>query len=306
MNGDTGPVLITGSTGFLGSWIIARLIEAGRPVVATDLTVDHGRLDQLVPRNGQSLVQWRRCDVSDSDAVHAVIAEYQPATIIHLAALQIPACRADPVACAHVNIIGQISVFEAAKRNGIDQIIYTSSIAAKPRGPANAPANLYGVFKRTDEEIARIYWEEHGIASLGLRPYIVYGVGRDEGETSAITKAIRAAAMGEPYTIPFRTSSCFQYAGEVAEIFYECTQSRWRDALLSDLTTNLESTEDVVAAIRSAVPDAAITVAETIRAAPTDGFDNAPLRRAIGDWKKTPLAKGVLKTINKFRDLKAH
>ncbi|MCP5366394.1 MAG: NAD(P)-dependent oxidoreductase [Hyphomicrobiales bacterium] len=305
MSGDGGPVLITGATGFLGSWTIAALVRAGHAVVATDLVRDTRRLDQVLPAAELAAVDWRVCDVTDGDALRAVVADAAPSAIVHLAALQIPACRANPVACAQVNVIGHINVFEAAKDAGVDRIIYTSSAAAKPRGPANAPANLYGVFKKTDEEIARIYWEEHGIPSLGLRPFIVYGVGRDDGETAAITKAIRAAALGEPYAMPFSTRSCLQYAGEVAEIFRRCTEARWQGALVSDLTTETSTTDELIATIRGQVPGAAITPSDRQRVSPSDGFDNGPLKGVIGDWPATSLADGVADTLRRFRELAA-
>lgn len=303
MNDLNTPVLVTGANGFLGAWIMAGLAAAGRRVVATDLAWDKRRLDQLLDAKTQAAIRWQVCDVTDTAAVQAVFTEVCPSALIHLAALQIPACRIDPVSCARVNVIGQINVFEAARRHGVGQVIYTSSIAAKPRGPANAPGNLYGVFKKTDEEIARIYWEEHGLSSLGLRPHIVYGVGRDDGETSAITRAIRAAAFNESYILPFATRSCFQYAGEVAEIFRRCSEAAWRGALLSDLTTEVKSTDELVAAIRAAAPDADIKVSTTARVSPSGGFDNTPLKSVIGRWPTISLAEGVRLTIEHYRSL---
>jgi len=296
-------VLITGATGFLGSWIIARLIADGQAVVATDLVLDKNRIECLLSPEKSATVRWQTLDTTDSQALNTLVEEVRPTAIIHLAALQIPACRENPVLAAQVNIIGHINVFEAAKKYGIERLIYTSSIAAKPRGPDNAPSNLYGVFKKTDEEIARLYWQDFGISSLGLRPYIVYGLGRDEGETSAITKAIQAAALGDAYQMPFSTESCFQYAGEVAEIFARCINTTWQGALLSDLTTNIDSTDQLIAAIHAEVPDANITPSSNIRVSPTEGFDNSVLKRVIGDWPKTSLDEGVRETLHLFRSL---
>lgn len=303
MNAAQRPVLVTGATGFLGSWTVATLVEHGRAVVACDLTLDTHRLDLLLPRERQRGIDWRACDVTDTEALLRVVAETKPIAIIHLAALQIPACRADPLACARVNIIGHINVFEAARHHGVERVIYTSSIASKPRGPANAPANLYGVFKKTDEEIARIYQEEYGIPSLGLRPYIVYGVGRDDGETSAITRAMRAAALGESYTIPFDTRGCFQYAGEVADIFRRCSEARWQGALLSDLTTEVHSTGELIDAILAEVPGATVSLTDNPRIAPAGGFDNEPLKGIIGNWPQVSLQEGVRRSIASFKHL---
>jgi len=298
-------VLITGATGFLGSWIIARLIDNAIPVVATDVNLNHHRLQALKPDLPDGLVDFRLCDVTDAAQVETLVAETQPSAIIHLAALQIPQCAANPSAGAMVNIVGHINMFEAARKHRIRRMIYTSSIAAKPREPANAPSNLYGVFKKTDEEIARIYWQDHQLPSLGLRPYIVYGVGRDEGETSAITTAIKAAALGQSYQIPFNTRSCFQYAGEVAEIFARVAIADWQGALLSDLTDRVHSIDDVVQAIQTVVPGAAVSGSDQTRISPASGFETEALHEVIGRWPETSLEDGVRQSVALFREIEA-
>ncbi|WP_419737844.1 NAD-dependent epimerase/dehydratase family protein [Ruegeria sp.] len=296
-------ILITGATGFLGSWIISVLIDQGVPVIATDITDNHHRLRELRPELPEGLVDLRICDVTDSGAVENLIAETRPTGIIHLAALQIPVCREKPAAGATVNIVGHINIFEMARKYGIRRIIYTSSIAAKPRGPDNAPSNLYGVFKKTDEEIARIYWQDHDLPSLGLRPYIIYGVGRDDGETSAITRAIQAAALGESYKIPFATRSCFQYVGDVARVIAKAVQSDWEGALLSDITERVDSIDDVLAAIHAVVPGAKVTRADNERVSPAAGFDTGTLQKVIGDWQETPLREGVRETVKLYQEI---
>ncbi|TDK50690.1 NAD-dependent epimerase/dehydratase family protein [Antarcticimicrobium luteum] len=298
-------IFMTGATGFLGSWIIALLADRGVRVVATDVSDDYRRLALLRPDLPEGLVDVRVCDVTDAAALEALIAETRPSGIIHLAALQIPQCRAMPARAAAVNIGGHINVFEAARKAGIERIIYTSSIAAKPRGPENAPSNLYGVFKKTDEEIARIYWQDHRQPSLGLRPYVVYGVGRDDGETSAITRAIEAAALGQAYEIPFSTRSCFQYAGDVAEVFARAASASWDGALLSDITDRTHSTDDVLAAIQAVVPGAAVRGADLVRVSPGDGFDTGPLRQVIGEVPERSLTDGIRETVALYRRIAA-
>jgi nucleoside-diphosphate-sugar epimerase len=305
MSRSAEKIFITGATGFLGSWIISRLVDRGIQVVATDISDDHRRLELLKSDLPRDLINFRICDVTDAETLNAQIEETRPTGIIHLAALQIPQCRANPALGAAINIGGHINIFEAARKHGIDRIIYTSSIAAKPRGQANAPSNFYGVFKKTDEEIARIYWEDHKLPSLGLRPYVVFGVGRDDGETSAITRAIEAAALGKPYEIPFTTRSCFQYAGDVADVFVRAAMSAWDGALLSDVTDTVHSTDDVLAAIRQVVPEASVSCADTIRVSPSDGFDTSALKKVVGDFMELPLAEGIRETVSLYREIAA-
>ncbi len=298
-------ILMTGASGFIGSWILARLAERDIAIDASDIGEDYALLNLLRRDPPPARIAFHTCDIRDAASLDALVAGTRPSTILHLAALQIPQCTADPALGAAVNVGGLINVFEAARKHGVGRVIYTSSIAAKPRGRANAPGNLYGVYKRAGEEIARIYWQDHGVPSLGLRPYIVYGVGRDDGETSAITRAIEAAAIGRPYEVPFTTRSCFQYAGDVADIFARAALAEWEGALVSDMTDNVRSTDDLLAAIRTVVPEAQVTAAPSVRVSPAAGFDTTVLAGVIGAWSEVPLEEGVRRTVDLYRSIDA-
>ena len=76
-----------------------------------------------------------------------------------------------------------------------------------------------GAFKVVNELNARVYWLDHGVSSVGLRPWTVYGVGRDFGMTSEPTKAIKSAAAGRPYRISYGGLQDLQYAQDVASTF---------------------------------------------------------------------------------------
>ena len=303
MKKHSRPILVTGATGFIGSWVVTKLIKASRHVAALDQNPNASRLKQVLQDEDFASIDFYSCDISNTRDVQKLINKIKPATIIHLAALQIPACRAHPVICGQVNVIGQINIFEAARDAGVKRIIYTSSAAAKPRGLANAPGNLYGVFKKTGEEVARIFNEENGLPSLGLRPSIVYGVGRDDGETSAITKAMRAAALDEDYIIPFKTIGCMEYISEVADIFFQASEANWDGAKVTDLTTKKSSVDDVLEAIYSCVPNARVTASDNIRVAPEIALDNSALIEIIGDWPRVSLKDGARLTIEHYRSL---
>ena len=126
--------------------------------------------------------------------------------MIHLAALQVPFCRADPPLGARVNVVGTVNVFEAVARRAerMGPVVYASSVAAydaledRAAAPAmqGVPSTLYGVYKRANEGTATVYAQERETPSVGLRPHTVYGPGRDQGLTSAPTTAMLAAAAG--------------------------------------------------------------------------------------------------------------
>ncbi|MFN3745427.1 MAG: NAD-dependent epimerase/dehydratase family protein [Hyphomicrobiaceae bacterium] len=304
MTSRNRPVVITGASGFLAAWILPKLLARGHSVVAVDMMRDETRLRQVMRGPAPSDIVWELADLTTEGTMSRIAEQYAPGTIVHLAALQIPACRANPIAGAKVNVVGHVGVLDAARSIGA-RVVYTSSVAAKPRGPANAPANLYGVYKRADEEIARLYAEDYGVASFGLRPHVVYGVGRDQGETSAVTSAMRAAALATSYKVPWTTATCFQFADDIAEMFVRTVEAEWNGAHLADMTDVVESTADIIAAIRASVPEADVRAEGPKRLSPTSGFDVAALEHVIGPRPLTPLQEGVRRTIEHFRALRA-
>ena len=301
-----GPLLLTGAAGFLGAWIARRALQQGRQIIACDLDIDRRRFLQIAEQPEEAeQIDWRTLNVSDAAAVAALVVETRPRALLHLAALQIPACAANPALGARVNLEGHINVLEAARHaNGIP-VVYASSAAAKPRGPDKAPANLYGIFKQAGEGVSRLYWRDHGVPSMGLRPYVVYGIGRDQGETSAFTTAMQAAAEGRPFELPFGGRFCFQYAADVADLFLGCALALREGAHVSDVSGELHAADDLLAAILAAVPEARIAVKAVDRPGPDGGFDTTPLEALLGPPAMTPLARGVAETVAAFRRLTA-
>ena len=114
-----GPVLVTGAGGCIGAWALALLTRAGVPVVVFDLTDDRRRPGLLMSDADLTKVPWITGDIADTAAVERVVTEHKVRAIIHLAALQVPFCKADPVAGAKVNVVGTTNVFEAARKNGL-------------------------------------------------------------------------------------------------------------------------------------------------------------------------------------------
>ena len=209
-------------------------------------------------------------DIADLGDLEAVIDEDGITNIIHLAALQVPFCRADPPRGALVNVVGTVNVFEAARRRAdrMAPVVYTSSIAvfsAEDADPLTGrlttaanphPPNHYGVFKQANEGNARIYWLDSGLSSIGLRPMTVYGVGRDQGMTSGPTKAIVAGVLGQPYRVPFRGPTLYQYAGEVARTLVAASRSSIEGAHVFNLPGVVADGPAFAAAIDALVPGA--------------------------------------------------
>ncbi|MEQ8897236.1 MAG: NAD(P)-dependent oxidoreductase [Roseovarius sp.] len=286
-----GPVLITGGGGFLGRALTARLLDAGETVVTLDLSP---------AERGDPRATHLGGDIRDGTALLNMAKVHDIRAIVHLAALVIPDCRSKPVLGAEVNVIGHLNMLDLARSLGIRRFLYTSSIAARPRPPFDAPVNLYGVWKRACEDAAKVWFLDHGVPSVGLRPNVVYGPGRESGETAAITLAIKAAARGAPYQMPFTSRMCFQHVDEVTDIMQRCLRAVPAEPVVSDLTTDIAGTDDVIAAIRACAPDARITPSDAARPSPPE-LDNRPLVNLIGDWHRISLTEGVRKTFDHYQ-----
>ena len=92
------------------------------------------------------------------------------------------------------------------------------------------PRTHYGVFKHCNEGNARVYFSDHAISSVGLRPYAVYGPGRDFGITSGPTTAIKAAVVGQTFEIQFGGPVSMQLVDDTAKTFIACAESKNKGA----------------------------------------------------------------------------
>ena len=301
---DLRPVLVTGAAGCIGAWIVARLIARGLTPVAFDISTDRRRLHLAMPGGQAEAVAWETGDIADPQAVLELVERHRPQAIIHLAAVLIPVCAADPVKGAEIDVIGTINVFEAARRCGVTRLVYASSAAALTPPGQDGPTTLYGVYKLADEGIARLYARDHDIASIGIRPHTVYGPGRDQGRTAEPTKAMLAAVAGRPYRMAYNGSLRMQHVHEAADAFIASALAEVEGAHVGDLQGVATTIPEIVAEIRRHIPEAEIEVPNHVEPFVVEQSD-ASLRAVVGDWPRVGLGEGVAMTIEAFRNLHA-
>jgi nucleoside-diphosphate-sugar epimerase len=309
-NSSRNTFLVTGALGCIGAWTVYHLLKQGQRVVSFDLYDSGHRLDLLLTPAEQSTITFVRGDLSDFSQVVNVYKTHGITHVVHLAALQVPFCRADPVKGAQVNVVGTVNIFEAARQCGVAHIAYASSIAVfgpPEEYPAGAMANeapfapktLYGVYKQANEGTARVYWLDHKISSTTLRPYTVYGPGRDQGLTSDPTKAMLAAAAGQPFHINFGGRMQLQHASDVALQFIEAARHPLDGAHGFNLGGRVVDISEVVSLIQRIKPGAQVTHKATPLPFP-EAFDDSELRRHFAKVYETPLEDGVRQTIEHF------
>ena len=149
--------------------------------------------------------------------------------------------------------------------------------------------------------MARIFWHEEQVPSIGIRPYIVYGPGRDHGLTASPTLAMAAAAAGEDYRIAFGGRAQMQLASDTAAVFIAAARAATADARVFHLGGPVVSLAEVAAAIEQAAPGVSISVDEDTTLPFPEEFDGAALDEALGGISWTPLQAGVAATVERLQ-----
>jgi nucleoside-diphosphate-sugar epimerase len=297
--------LVTGALGCIGAWTCSVLAAEGVDVVGFDLGENTSRL-QLAGAEGLEVV---RGDITDRAALERVIDERAVTHVVHLAALLIPLIKRDPPYGTAVNVGGTVNVFDLAKTRGI-RVAYASSAAVYsaadddgrpvPNDAPGHPTTFYGVHKQACEGLARIFWQEEGVPSIGIRPFIVYGPGRDTGLTASPSLAMAAAARGEQSTIAFGGRTQLQYAPDTARAFVAAARAAEQDARVFHLGGPAVTLAETAAAIEDEA-GVQVDVDEETRLPFPEEFDGSALDEALGGISWTPLRTGVRETIDRLR-----
>ncbi|MEH2549898.1 UDP-glucose 4-epimerase [Bradyrhizobium sp. AZCC 2262] len=293
-------VLITGGGGFIGAWLARRLAEKRNQVRIFEPGPSSPLFKKIVgPLN--SSIEWTIGDIASSQSVHSAMAGCE--AVVHLAAILAPACQADPLKGAMVNLVGTLNVFNAALGLKIKRVAFTSSAGVyNPSNEATPlPITHYGAFKLACEGSARAYWQDHGLASIGFRPFIVYGYGRETGLTAGPSLACRAAALGETYAIPYVGTAGLIYVDDVVAAYEAALLREPSGSRVFNLPGEVGSNDNVVAAIHAVVPQSKISVGGPLLPFAQD-IGEGELRQVFPDLPATPLMDGIRRTVELYRE----
>jgi nucleoside-diphosphate-sugar epimerase len=292
-------VMITGGSGFIGAWIMRRLLARGVSVCVLD-TRCNDALARTVIGPSADAIEWIEGDVGDRAAVSNAAAGCD--LIIHLAAILTPECQADPIRGTHINYIGTLNVFEAAIALGHKKVLYMSSasVYGPDDGDFPAPTTQYGVFKLAGEGSARCYYEDHGIASIGFRPLVVYGPGRETGLSAGPTLACRAAARSESFVIPLSGETDFVYVEDVADVFDAACEADIDGAHVWNIPGEVAPMQQFVAEIEKIVPNCDVTIEGPLVPVAARRVLSPPLA-GMPVHEVTDLATGIARTVEWYR-----
>ena len=289
-------ILIFGGCGFLGSWITKALLKKNLKITIFDLRIKTDLLKNLIG-NDLNKINFIEGDISDYEQVLKATEDMN--YILNLAGLMTPDCSSNPSLGAEVNVKGSINVFEAIKKNNIKFLIYTSSggVYGNEDKYNPFPETHYGAFKLAVEGMARAYFNESLISSVGLRPFVIYGPGREVGGTAGVTLACKAAKQNFEYTVGFSGKVGFVDVEDVTNLVERLIDKAPVGAITMNINGITTSVENFVSIIKKNIPDANVKFSGKPLSVVEEILGGEP-SKTFKDFKYTSLDNGINKTIN--------
>ncbi len=196
--------LVTGSSGFFGGHLVARLVRDGVTVTGLDFAEPHNPL----PPGVRDL----RIDVRDAAAIRAAVLDVRPEVIYHLAAqASVSVSMREPVVDIETNVLGTLHLARAAAEAGTARFVFVSTGGALFGEPAvvpvteqlaASPASIYGSSKLAAEQYLAVALAGTATALSVVRPGNIYGPAQDpHGEAGVVAIFTQRMLRGEPVTI---------------------------------------------------------------------------------------------------------
>lgn len=209
-------VLVTGATGFIGHHLVARLAALGATIYAGT-----SPSSPAPASSSPSSLRYLAFDLREPEAVRAAVAEAAPDVAFHLAAVGVTNPDATPAAALAVNAGGTIHLLEALKdrASNIKRVVLTGTCheyGAREAMEGLDPFNAYAASKVAAWAFGRMYWRAHGLPTVTVRPFQVYGPGQPEA--TLIPAAIDAALSGVNFPMtPGEQARDFIYVADVIQ-----------------------------------------------------------------------------------------
>lgn len=224
-------VLVTGAAGFIGFHVASQLLARGDQVIGLDSVNDYydvslkeARLAQLSGHPGFSFI---RANLADTAAIGSAFAEFEPHTVINLAAQAgVRYSLTNPHAYAEANLLGFLNVLEGCRAVNVAHLVYASSSSVyggNTKLPfatddmVDHPLSLYAATKKSNELMAHSYSNLYQIPTTGLRFFNVYGPwGRPDAALYRFTKAMLAGEAIDVFNFGKHRRD-FTYVDDIAE-----------------------------------------------------------------------------------------
>ena len=243
--GDRTNFLITGSAGFIGSYLTLQLLRTVEKVNIIgldnmndyyDVSIKEWRLSEIEKesvKHPESSWTFIKGSIADKEIVDGVFNRYKPDIVVNLAAQAgVRYSITNPDAYIESNLIGFYNILEACRHSydngakGVEHLVYASSssvygsnkkVPYSTDDKVDNPVSLYAATKKSNELMAHAYSKLYNIPSTGLRFFTVYGpAGRPDMAYFGFTNKL---LKGEKIQI-FNYGNCkrdFTYVDDIVE-----------------------------------------------------------------------------------------
>ena len=319
---STRKVLVTGGAGFVGSYVVHRLLRDGHDVIVYDSFVQY-----MIPdaQREQPNVALRLKDVQDririvrgstleKDDLRRVIVAEHPEVIIHMAAMPLAALaieRSDEafhsILTSTRNILEILRDLESSCRLAFasSSMVYGDFLAERvtEEHPKN-PRDVYGAFKLCGEIMIRAYAQNYNLDTAMFRPSTVYGP--FDANDRVMQRFIRAAQAGQPLTVHGDGSMRmdFTYVEDCADGIVACAlHPAARGEVFNVTRGEARSLSDVLAILRTHFPDLRIEHRPKPDHVPLRGtLDVGKAQRLLGFVPKVSLEEGVARYVEHMKN----
>lgn len=310
-------ILVTGGTGFIGSYVVRDLLSEGNNVVIYELLPNFDIIEKITPDEKRKKVTFEKGDITDMACLFRVIKNYNIEKVVHLAGLLMQGCEDNPSLAIRVNCVGTDNVFAACNLLSIQRVVWASSIAVYG-GPEvydedildndsnHKPHFVYGACKSFNEFMAEFYLREKGLNHVGLRFNVVYGPGKYSTGTRGSGAAFVSELIDKPVlsqelcSVPYGDGALdWLYVEDASRSVCLALRPEARGGVYN-ICGEYRSIQDVASYVKSLLPEANIELqpGEWLFCGK---YDMSEAQQGIGYWPKYNMEEGVRQTINFLR-----
>jgi len=300
-------VLVSGSSGFVGSHLVRLLVRNGHDVTG---------LDHAEPR--RPVEGWRdvRGDILDEVLVEKLMHEVKPELVFHLAAqVSVSVSMREPKLDIETNVLGTVTLARHAAAAGARRFVNTSSggamfgeapVVPTPDGTDPAPLSFYGASKVAAEIYLGLIEHQTGMSFASVRPSNIYGPWQDpHGEAGVVAIFARRMLRGDEVTVfaPGTDTRDYVYVGDVVDAMLRAAMAESGE--LCVVGTGIEtSTMDL---FRAMARETGYEMEPVIGPPRPGDIPRSALdaRKAQAVWGWTPqvdLTEGLRLTVDAFRE----
>jgi nucleoside-diphosphate-sugar epimerase len=306
-------ILITGGTGFIGSYVARDLLARGAKVTLVDLKPDLDTLRLVCGEDVEGRVAIVAANMSVGSEVTEAIALSRPEVVVHLASLLPPEAERSTEA-ALAGITGShVATLEASRLFGVKRLIWASatSVFGPPERHGGIertvgddaphwPVTLYGIAKSANERLGLLYRERHGLDCIGFRFCQGYGPGKRRGRPFGY-QMFEKAILGEPYAVPYGDDIInWQYVEDIAQILMNAIDMPYRGIPVYNTSGEVLSMRETLEILRELAPRAKIE-ANPGTAGLVWRYAADALARDNGFRNATPVREGFARTLDTMK-----